>query len=357
MNSINSSEFPHEDAQSFNLKLLKHASLGNRDIFSKSYILKLGSGIKAAFGFSEPGISTNIALGNKLLTKTDFWIKCSSSNKTVIYVPASDDLYFAVSGVRPTRFFRRLSLDEFEAEIFNKLLLTHTKTLFDSFLLPKPVSVEFLSDCPHLDNIAIFVFENHGGDKIQGYTSVTDANQMLAAARRLDAEWTEKNRFFKKTIKYSFILNLNSVLLRNEDLEKLEIGSLVELQGKLETNQNNYMAYANENKNNLSISCIISFDEKSFPLIQLPNEVSVNNEIDSESLESTIKEKLVFEIGSVELNVADLSSLSPNEILTLNSSTLPHVKIKLQNKVIGHGELVFWRDSVAVQIIDLVNHE
>jgi flagellar motor switch protein FliN len=66
-----------------------------------------------------------------------------------------------------------------------------------------------------------------------------------------------------------------------------------------------------------------------------------------------VKVKLTVALGSAELTVAKLFSLSPNDVVALDRSVEAPVDIRLNDKVIARGTLVAVGDNFGVRVTDI----
>lgn len=68
---------------------------------------------------------------------------------------------------------------------------------------------------------------------------------------------------------------------------------------------------------------------------------------------SSLKIRVVFQCGQMELTASDIQSLAPGAILPLERSVQDMVDIVANGKRIGSGELVKAGDKLAVRVIRL----
>jgi len=67
-----------------------------------------------------------------------------------------------------------------------------------------------------------------------------------------------------------------------------------------------------------------------------------------------VKVKLSVALGTAELSISSLFSLSPSDVLTLDRSVEAPVDIRLNDKVIARGTLVAVGDNFGVRVTDIL---
>jgi flagellar motor switch/type III secretory pathway protein FliN len=340
---------------------LKIVSRGSLDIFDKVRIFEADS-FKISFGFWLTSF-TSLEIEKKGLLNTKVaWLECDIENLGTIYVPVNDEMFFAHYAISPTQLVAafRQSTSASHAEQFDQIVLGITRELFPLVGLPSPLRVIVHPAVPKVSTIALFAIESKSvGNTAQGFADISVIHTMLSQYRQLDKRRASIYKQLLMRLTRSCVVNMYSKPLLGVDIEAIDVGSVIVLQ-TVAFSQDIDAVLCKISTQSVEISLGLSFNQQQGVQIFCASRVTVmdkeENALTLDNIGDEISESVVFEIGKVEMSVAEIAELRPGEVISLKSQSMPFVAIKIGGTEIGRGELVLWNGQVAVQVLDLKNH-
>ena len=240
--------------------------------------------------------------------------------------------------------FKVDNLSELEKDVLSNFS-AHVSKIIVPLLEPPPV-VNFVRtnfDMTHLT----FLLKDEEDDKLVGRFIVTVPDGRLAPNKiESGVEKFDFEDFYESYTDAKLVLGKTRFTVN--DMKSLECGDLVIFE---ESDLSNLILYINDEMNEVHIepnlSIAIPFDENNGG-DEMADKAAPKNLWDS------IEIDMYAEIDPVKITLGNLKKIELGEVVDIATLYDNRVTLRVENKVIGHGELVIVNDKYGVKITDIL---
>lgn len=320
------------------------------DWFQKLFPLAMQ---KSADGFFLPGlkceligISKNI---NMLQTKEAYFV-------TKVRIDKFYDMFLRISERtvalllnrslgRPSRSFNINKLTDLEAEIMTAFN-DYVYRIIVQFLEPPPV-VNFKRTNFDVTHITFIIKDEEEQALGKFIISVPDGrlkpNKIISKGDAFDYE-----DFFRCPVQVK--VEIGTTRFTVKELKGLEIGDMIMLEN---SNLNNFKLILNDYTNKILIEpnmeLVLPLDEDGGS--------NMGSSTEATNLWDSIEVDMYAEFDPVKISLGDLKKIEEGLVVDVAALYDNKVTLRVENKVIGHGELVIINDRYGVKISDIVDED
>lgn len=320
------------------------------DWFQKLFPLAMQ---KSADGFFLPGlkceligISKNI---NMLQTKEAYFV-------TKVRIDKFYDMFLRISERtvalllnrslgRPSRSFNINKLTDLEAEIMTAFN-DYVYRIIVQFLEPPPV-VNFKRTNFDMTHITFIIKDDEEQAMGKFIISVPDGrlkpNKIISQGNAFHYE-----DFYKCPVQVK--VEIGTTRFTVKELKELEIGDMIMLEN---SSLNSFKLILNDYTNKILI-------EPNMELVLPLDEDGGNNmgsNTEATNLWDSIEVDMYAELNPVKISLGDLKKIEEGLVVDVAALYDNKVTLRVENKVIGHGELVIINDRYGVKISDIVDDD